>query len=387
MLQKMTHGQDFHLQKMYNKESLTLAFPTASGLPFMYQLMRPTVISAQGKVQAEIQPKISRDFKSAKASAQVKLMYSTKTEASFGFVAPFNGKTYTAGLQKDAQFALPIRAELEIQTAPEGSEIKQTNMRLKLQPLKPEEDAQIAILRSKPYTAQQKVADLKPIQMKTIKIQRPHNTKFVVGRESTGMAFRIEASAEKQIFDYAEVLRHLQQLDALSAIASATEEQKINKYEYTITYDHDHSRTKAVQFTAKYGELNKKPKTNSYEFMSAATYMSGSSTTDEKIFNENLAIPTSAAPASSERLQQFLHRVAETMKSKYRSYENGTKPFPMHTDNNTPFFTFQSAVLPPLTFLPSLRVNAKPSTSPPFLELPAPCRIVTLPSSTCARLA
>jgi len=153
--------------------------------------------------------------------------------------------------------------------------------------------------------------------MKTVHVDKPKNMKFIVGRETTGMAFRVEASTEHGVFDFAEAFRQLKKNEILSAIAIATEEKKINKYEYTITYDHDKSQAKAVQFTAKYGELNKKPESSSYAFKDEERTTVRSPSNGEHVFDDNLAIPTNTAPASSERLQQFLHRVAETMKSEH----------------------------------------------------------------------
>lgn len=54
-LSKVQNGQSFNSTKFYNDISLSLAFPTATGLPFSYTLKVPTLVQAGGEVQARVQ--------------------------------------------------------------------------------------------------------------------------------------------------------------------------------------------------------------------------------------------------------------------------------------------------------------------------------------------
>lgn len=49
-------GQDFNYLKLSDKLSLSVAFPTAMGLPFVFSLTTPTLLHVRGCVQAHAQP-------------------------------------------------------------------------------------------------------------------------------------------------------------------------------------------------------------------------------------------------------------------------------------------------------------------------------------------
>jgi hypothetical protein len=49
-------GQKFNYNKLYNQFAVTLAFPTETGLPFVYSIKKPTYIALRGEVQAKSHP-------------------------------------------------------------------------------------------------------------------------------------------------------------------------------------------------------------------------------------------------------------------------------------------------------------------------------------------
>lgn len=74
-------GQRFDFTKIYNQYSVILAVPTAMGLPFIYDLNTPTLLSIEGEAKLKFypQPSIGRNnYKipdAVNASAAVHFVY------------------------------------------------------------------------------------------------------------------------------------------------------------------------------------------------------------------------------------------------------------------------------------------------------------------------
>lgn len=56
----LTSGESFNYTKFYNPLTVSIAFPTASGLPFTYNLKAPTLVQIGGEAKAHSKPDIAR---------------------------------------------------------------------------------------------------------------------------------------------------------------------------------------------------------------------------------------------------------------------------------------------------------------------------------------
>lgn len=52
-------GRSFNYTKIANKFTLTVAFPTAMGLPFYFSLQTPTLVYVGGEAQAKSHPDLA----------------------------------------------------------------------------------------------------------------------------------------------------------------------------------------------------------------------------------------------------------------------------------------------------------------------------------------
>ena len=301
-------GENFNYTKLYNRYSLTMGFPTAMGLPLVYTLKAPTLVSVGGEARVRTQPDISNGPKDAvripntvNATADIHFTYSTRTQAKIGFVTPFDHQRYIAGLDKDVLVNLPIRANMDL-------DLENAEVRVKLQPINANKNFKIAQFSAQPYTAQHNILDLSPVQQKPIQLRKPQQANFTVGQDATGMAFRIDAATEQPFADFAAMYNQAKNYDGISALLFPTAEQTIKAYEFAISFDHQKSSAKAVTLTASYD--------NDSDDESSSHKSKRSAGSDEEFDakssspSQNAANPTNTAPNSQSRQQQFLRRAA-----------------------------------------------------------------------------
>jgi len=161
-------------------------------------------------------------------------------------VTPFDHKRYQAGIEKDMQINLPIRAEFELSR--ENHEV-----RAMIQPSNPEQKSKIFTIRNRPYIAQEDMLKLEPAQQHIIHVRKPPTlTNFTVGQDFTGMAFDIDFSSERKFMDFAEVINKVHKKEYMSAILKAISEP-IHHWELVVSYNPEKSTAKTVSLSAAYG--------------------------------------------------------------------------------------------------------------------------------------
>lgn len=79
-------GRNFNYTKFVNKYSVTVAFPTAMGLPFVFTLQNPAVYSAGGRVQVKTHPDLAS---SGKHQIQIPEVVNASIEVKFVWVLIF----------------------------------------------------------------------------------------------------------------------------------------------------------------------------------------------------------------------------------------------------------------------------------------------------------
>lgn len=294
----LANGQQFNATKWFNQEQITIAFPLASGLPFLFTYKTPTVMQAGGEIHLRTNPDMAqgsdeqiRAPKSIDASAEIDVLYATQTDARVGFLTLFDHQRYVAGVQKKIQARLPMRITLNVNT--ENGQVSS-----QMEALDQKNDITLFHASSWPYTQRRhiqaafdntKQADTKVISTADTK---EYDQRF--GQASTGMVIHVNAKYEKEFIDAARYMEYLKRYDIVSMIMYATATES-NEY-YNIKVELDNQRSQAQSVKVK------------LQFDMQESFENGPSkpkhpkdTTNPK----NSAHPQNAEANSDERRQQF----------------------------------------------------------------------------------
>ncbi|XP_036147441.1 uncharacterized protein LOC105839512 [Monomorium pharaonis] len=87
-----------------NYYDTTLAFPTESGLPFIYTLMTPKLV----KISSEFSHEITPTETLVELTASGRIVVNEKLQSRIGFVTPFEHRHYIAGIDINTYFAIPV---------------------------------------------------------------------------------------------------------------------------------------------------------------------------------------------------------------------------------------------------------------------------------------
>ncbi|XP_046405328.1 vitellogenin-like [Ischnura elegans] len=297
-------GYQYNYNKLYDKASITLAFPTETSLPFVYTLKVPAFMSLRGEVQARVQPDLAaghQDYikipESINASAKLHFAWSSRMSAKLSFVAPMTTLLFAAGIEKDILINLPIKASLNLET-----ESKKASMTL--QPLYPDRDSSLFQYSNRPYTAIHDILDLKPIcqgkYYKEIHIREPQTLETTVGQDTTGFSFHAKYTSEKEYLDIKSVLGKFERHDATSFLLYPWAERYINYNNITLSYDSHKSSSESATISFSYGKT------------SSGSSESKINDATEPVSNPSVSVrsPSSSKPMSAEREQEFIQNVS-----------------------------------------------------------------------------
>ncbi|XP_017778650.1 PREDICTED: vitellogenin-like [Nicrophorus vespilloides] len=248
--ESLANGKEIQYTKVWNSQEIAISFPTEMAFPFIYTLDAPTVIRIQGQVRAQAQPRFSNGDKLNKpetvsVESDIHALVSTKIQARFGFITPFDHQQYSSGFDKNVQVNLPLKSKLNV-------DIKKQNINMELQPSKPERDAQIFHYSSWPYTAKHNILNLEPLSKqhntKVIRTQEQPQTQFhgLFGKQ-TGMAFRVQYTSEQRFFDARWVYEQLSRQDLVSAFLAPMNDESILYTDINVKYISNESSARKVQ--------------------------------------------------------------------------------------------------------------------------------------------
>ncbi|KAJ8886563.1 hypothetical protein PR048_012775 [Dryococelus australis] len=122
--------------------------------------------------------------------------YASKLEAEIGFFTKFDSKHYIAGMQKNVEINLPVKAKIDV-------DLQHSTIDLRAEPINKDIQTTILHYSAEPYIVRHDILNLKPVQEENDyeKIEGNRGQKFetVFGEQSTGMAFSWSyESSEKQ---------------------------------------------------------------------------------------------------------------------------------------------------------------------------------------------
>lgn len=309
----LRRGQEFNHTKFYNQEVITMAFPLATGFPFVYTYKTPTLVRYGGEVKVKTQPDLSEGHNdnvrlphSVNITADIRALYSVMTDAKVGFITPFDHQRYVAGYQKKLQVNLPVRAEINLDLA-------NGHMTSQWRPLEQKRDVTVFHASNWPYTARKDITDLRPMadvregDLQLINIQQTKSFDRSFGQSYTGMVVRVQAKYDTEFIDYARVMDYLRRHDLVSLALYTTAQEGNEFYNVNINLDNLRSTAKYVQVNLKYDQQD----SDDQDVPAMGIKHPKSRHGNSGEYNENnLAHPVSGAANNKQRQQQFIKNAA-----------------------------------------------------------------------------
>ncbi|XP_063218666.1 uncharacterized protein LOC134528927 [Bacillus rossius redtenbacheri] len=248
--------RSFGFTKFYNQFPVRLAFPMASGLPFVYALKTPTVVAVSGNAQIRTRPDPSSGSRAfsvpriVNATGELDVWYASKINAEIGFITSFDSKHYIAGIQKNVQINLPVRAKIDI-------DVLEASINLSAKPINEERETTIFQYNVEPYIVRHDILNLKPVQEEDDYEQIANNRypefEKIYGEQSTGMAFSVRYNSSENLSPvpkiFAEAMR-----DPLMLLYYPWAENQLKSENATVTYKPLQSSTKILTASLSYAQ-------------------------------------------------------------------------------------------------------------------------------------
>ncbi|XP_012280139.1 vitellogenin [Orussus abietinus] len=160
LFEDLKEGRNFHATKMLGFDTV-LSFPTAMGLPFVYNLRIPTLMKDDLSAQLKITPDPFGETKwkrpqKLEADVKFRALASLKVQGRVGFISPFDHQHYMAGVDDNLQLYLPIRTKAQINW-------EKQRMELELGPADSNVGYTIAHYSTVPYTAKHDILSQNPV--------------------------------------------------------------------------------------------------------------------------------------------------------------------------------------------------------------------------------
>lgn len=190
-------GENLNYNKLYLRQQVVIAFPLATGYPFIYTFKQPQLLQAIGQVQIKTTPDLAQmptletiqNLETITINANVHLVYSTNLIGKTGFITPFNRQRYVAGLVRKVHTHIPLSLRLEIN-------LRDRSINLKVTPIDTKKDFYLLQSGAWPFTLRKDVFDLRPAaeatDLKVIQTRKSQVFEQVLGEKTTGMAFQLQ---------------------------------------------------------------------------------------------------------------------------------------------------------------------------------------------------
>lgn len=294
----LANGQQFNATKWFNQEQITIAFPLASGLPFLFTYKTPTLMRAGGEIRITTNPDLSqgndeeiRIPREINANAEIDVLYSTQTDARVGFMTLFDSQRYVAGVQKKIQVHLPLRLTINI-------DANKDEVTAQAESLDQKNDVTLIHASSWPYTQYRDIAaaydHTKKENTQVISTQQPKEYDQRFGQASTGMVFHVNAKYEREFIDAARAMEYFRQHDFVSLVMYTTATESNEYYNLKVELDNQRSQAQSLkvkmQFSSQESYENQESKPKHPKDTSNA---------------KNYAHPQNTDANSQERREQF----------------------------------------------------------------------------------
>lgn len=244
-MKEVEQGVEKHYTKVLNTNQVTVMFPIASGMPFIYKYKEPVVIHALSKVKGKIDHDPQSRNSSLFMEKELQLTAARNIDGNVGFMDTLSNQLASAGVVKKYQINVPVKLSIQMKTG---------EAKLKVEPLRRDQDSTIAHFSVWPYTAHQNKDTLVPYsQDPTTKIveriRKVQSTDVKIGQQ-TGTVFQLQGySYSKDFRNGGNLLKALSNIGDLLAI------RDIALTHFNLRYLGKQSQNKVVTLTAAYGTL------------------------------------------------------------------------------------------------------------------------------------
>ncbi|CAH2243727.1 jg8786 [Pararge aegeria aegeria] len=248
-LEKLTNGIDVHYTKVINRNEVSVMFPLASGMPFIYKYKEPTLIHVQGKIKGKVDFLDREGYKTAiTLDKDIRLTYAENHDGSVGFLDPLGNQYAVAGLVRKFQVYIPLRIRLEMKPG----EIK-TNIK----PVEPEQDTTLVHYSVWPYTANQKKDSLVTFsQDPTTKvITRPNKEVSIDYKFGHQIGTPLQVQGYSYSQDFRNIGRMVRSNDLLSSLINAFKQRDVAQTHFNVRYLGKQAKSKGVWLTGVYDSL------------------------------------------------------------------------------------------------------------------------------------
>lgn len=241
-------GVEKHYTKVLNQAQVSIMFPVASGMPFIFKYKEPTVIHMQGNAKGDIKFYPKEVSFQAHIEKEVQITYARNIDGSVGFIDTLSNQYSSVGLINKLHLNFPVKIELQAQP---------NQVQVKLSPLHPEQDSTLVHYSVWPYSASQKKDSLVPIaQDPTTKViqggpRKIVNTDAKYGQK-IGMLFQLQGYSYSN--DY-HTYRSMFPGDMLSNAAYLFRQRDVAQTHFNLKHLGKASQSKGITFKAVYGRL------------------------------------------------------------------------------------------------------------------------------------
>lgn len=247
----LENGHQFNATKWFNQEQITIAFPLASGFPFLFTYKTPTLMRAGGEIRVRTNPSLAqgnddeiRTPKSIDASAEIDVLYATQTDARVGFLTLFDHQRYVAAVQRKIQAHLPLKMSVNINYENEEASVQ-------FEPLNTKNDVTLLHASSWPYTQHRHIQAAYDISRQTdTKVIKTADTKEYdqrFGQASTGLVLHVNAKYEQEFIDIARAMEYLKRNDLVSLVMYTFAAESNEYFNVKVELDNQRSQFQSVK--------------------------------------------------------------------------------------------------------------------------------------------
>lgn len=244
-LSDLIKGVNKHYTKIVNRNQVSVMFPIASGMPFIYKYKEPTIVHVQSSSKGKFDFKNREDY-DVVIDKDLWWTYATNHDGSVGYLDTLSNQYPTVGLVGKFQLHLPIKVHFET---------KRGEVKLRLAPKEPEQDSTVVHFSVWPYSSSQKKDTLVTLSQdpSTKVITRPNKVFSIDYKfgQQIGQLFQVQGYSYSN--DYRNFGNFLHYNDVFSNIVSAFKQQDIAQTHFNLRYLGKQSKNKEITFTAAYG--------------------------------------------------------------------------------------------------------------------------------------
>ncbi len=245
-LSNLAKGVDIRYTKVFNQAQVSVMFPTATGMPFIYKYKVPTLVHIQGKAKGQVNfpTKENRDL-SLFMNNEIQLTIARNIDGSVGFLDTITNQHACAGILSKLQLTIPVKSEITM---------KSGEFKINLRPLRPDQDTTLAHVSVWPYTASQNKDALTTIsQDPSAKVVSRRNkvtsidTKF---GQFIDTVFQVQGYSYSE--DYKNIGSLMEKRDLLSMVFEPLRQKDIALTHYNFRYLGKQSQSQGLSLHAVY---------------------------------------------------------------------------------------------------------------------------------------